>query len=90
MIKEHSLADQLASFYPVVKLNLQFAATLFNQFEKWEAQHNKHNNKGYNWEPAYKEWVAKNAGLLWVQEDNKGSYYIFDQKLYAFALLRYS
>ena len=76
-----------------IELHLRFANNLFNEFEKWEAQHIS-NVESYNWEPAYKEWIAKHAGLLWVQEDETKegleSYRIIDKKLYTFALLRYS
>jgi hypothetical protein len=77
----------LQDHYPLVMPPMEFVSNLFNAFDK-EADHEFQLNP---WTAQLEKWLPANVGLIRDPTDvNWIKFRIVDEKLYSFALLKYS
>ena len=82
----HSMYLALQDFYPKVHPSMEFVSNLFRDFEK-----NTDPDSFLPWGSRLERWLPTNTGLIRDPVDvNWNTFRIVDERLYSFALLRYS
>ena len=80
-----------AEIFPPIKLNDDFLSNMLDEFDKYELQLSRQGKYLDNidiWKETQTRWIIENTGLIWNSTDD--SFSLLNEKLYAFALLRYS
>lgn len=76
----------LQDFYPMVNPSMEFVSNIFHAFDK-----DSHDNSLDTWAIRLERWLPQNVGLLRDPADvNWNMFRVVDNKLYTFAILRYS
>lgn len=76
----------LRDFYPKVTPSGEFVGNLFNEFDQ-----ESDDNSLDTWANRLERWLPQNVGLLRDPADvNWNTFRIVDEKLYSFALLKYT
>lgn len=82
----HSIYLALQDFYPLVTPSMEFVSNLFHAFDK-----DSDDNALDTWATRLERWLPHNVGLLRDPVDvNWDKFRVVDEKLYSFALLKYS
>jgi hypothetical protein len=77
----------LKDYYPLVMPSMEFVGNLFNAFDK-EADPEFQLNP---WSTQLEKWLPTNVGLIRDPTDvDWNKFRVVDEKLYSFALLKYS
>jgi hypothetical protein len=80
----------LRDFYPMVIPSMEFVSNVFNAFEK-DTGFDSNISFRTPWATQLEKWLPSNVGLLRDPVDvNWDKFRVVDEKLYTFALLRYS
>jgi hypothetical protein len=78
----------LQDFYPMVNPSIEFVGNLFREFEK---RVTPDKFQVYPWTMQLEKWLPINTGLIRDPVDvNWDKFRVVDEKLYSFALLKYS
>jgi hypothetical protein len=76
----------LQDFYPVVTPSMEFVSNIFHAFDNDSDDHALD-----TWATRLERWLPHNIGLLRDPADvNWNTFRIVDEKLYSFALLKYT
>lgn len=84
-----SMYNALQDFYPLVTPSMEFVGNLFKAFEADKYSHAF--VPAGKWAEDLQKWLPDNTGLIRDPADvNWDKFRVVDEKLYTFALLRYS
>jgi len=84
--KEKVMYLALQDCYPLVTPSMEFVSNLFHAFDR-----DSDDNALDTWATRLERWLPQNVGLLRDPVDvNWDKFRVVDEKLYSFALLKYS
>lgn len=82
--RERELSEAMLNIFPRIEPSREFIDSLIIAFNEEDADFT------VGWLTLFKKWVMTNAGLIVENDSTLDTFRVIDNKLYTFALLRYS